>query len=451
MAVAPTSAAPAARAARGTYSLSRRYDSLHASLHLLYRMGVAAPPGTLHAALATALFDYLYNSRPQLYREDELSGHAREARVFLSKLIGYVDRLGLPLLTRGDYEMAAAVAASVHRLLEELFGGKKDGGKNGPGSQPGGQKGGQDVATPPGSKCRAPRLGQAGLAKLAKRLADIARKAGLAAQYASTLRDLDVSLWGGGMGRGDAVSLIFSGEVDEERLRLARSLLVEIRAYRYELERPDARALPWPAPVRDPADLPDLAPEDLAVLASESGPLLLAAGQLLRLRSDVGLSGTGEEPPRRLVILVDKSGSTAGATVRTLAAAGIALAAYVRRRGGDAAVVLFDVKPYDITRMGTLDVLGTLLRVRGTGGTNIGAAVKYVGEAYPGYRVVLLTDGLDDPPGGGVDAAVILNRDRGAVERYGWRIDGRRVILATNLDELRAALRRLTLHPPRPG
>ena len=408
----------------GKYSFSHRYDTKGSSRQLLKLLGfLRIPTGSPLAKILTGLFDFLYNYIPDIYTIDEI--YTKEDRLVFKKVFQpLLSRLGGVLVfTRGDHDLTVAflkyILNELTKVTEEFKKTKEI----------------KDYT----------KLAEA-LKKLNERIGELEKKALFTVRHLSDLMFL-ANTFQFGIGRDRAITLILEGKISEERLKKAKQLVAKIKAEGNRFSKKLSKFLDVGGSgfgykrMRDPSDLPYLHPYHRTLLATKLGKILLSKREMLVRYGYVFKGGKGIDPPSKLCVIIDRSGSTSG-VLDDLIACAIAICNGVRKRfSRDTKIILFDTNVYDISDMNSERALEVLLSTVSGGGTDIAKAVDYANEKYKDYWKVLITDGGDNPiEEGKVHKAIIYT------EGY-WNMwkDLDFTVLARDFDELREILTTLVL------
>jgi len=221
-------------------------------------------------------------------------------------------------------------------------------------------------------------------------------------QYISDYVDL-VEAFEGAKGRDRIVSSILSSDyADEERLKVARQVMAIAKAVGRKLSTQVATSRKLgqgyePAGVGHMKELYELArlhPMSQVMLTNKLGLQQLATNELQAIKT-YAIGSKEREKIKRLGVLVDVSGSMGGPEI--VYATGIAIALFMIFKPQKKRLGFFNTQIQEVAD--TRSLLDELLKVQAGGGTNISEAVYHACTHWRDVdRIVVVTDGRDDPP-----------------------------------------------------
>jgi len=330
---------------KGKYALSPDFDSYHRAL----AMARVLEDSKIDAEFNLAVTAYAYLTHHRLYDESELED--RKAKLLLKRFEEEIKpRLEGAMLYINPSD-AAVIAKEILKRLRK-------------------KRGVKDVAD--------------------------------RAQYISDYADL-VEAFEGAKGRDRVVTEILSADyLDEERLKVARQVVAVAKAVGRKLATQVATSRKLgqgfePAGVGNVKELYELArlhPMSQVLLTNTLGLQQLAAGELQAVKT-YAIGSKEREKIKRLGVLVDVSGSMAGQEI--VYATGIAIALFMAFKPYRKRLGFFNAQVQDV--LDTKRLLDELLRVQAGGGTNIAEAVYHACAHWKDVdRIIVVTDGRDDPP-----------------------------------------------------
>ena len=396
-------------------SLSRRFDSEEASAELARELGMK-PEFDAAWALGSAFYDVLTSDSPQLYDEQELGGAAPLKKLFDELLKPLAESLRLVLDDEGKKMVTRALIKELRRQL-----------RNAP----------ENRAFRACRRCRGAARGAAvsramsgqrepsapAVTGTARAVAKIRRRA----RYIPFVKRLVETFKGKG---SEVEDIVFSDDVDEYRLELARRVVMmatAVYAAMREAIEASKRIGPGYLPARagvlsEPSELARALPEAQALLATRHGRKLLAAEELSAMKTyAVDSVDVSRQRVDRLGLVIDCSGSMAGDEILIAAAIGIARVWLYRPKRVD--LLFFNTRNRIIKAASAADTIRALAAIEPGGGTDIAGAVEAALREFRDAQVIdVVTDGRDYPRNAPRDPRlryVIVSRD--GWENWGWK------------------------------